>query len=113
MKKLVIMAGIVSCAVLLSGCKEKGEAFVGHWKAVSTASGNKVRDDDSLLTIECKDNTCHVKDVDNSLGEPMVSEHDWDIKNDSTLSVMNGLESMYIKDGKIHASNRIYEKQKE
>lgn len=114
MKRAFLLSGILLGALVLSGCKDNGDKFNGNWKAVSTSEGKPLlKWMDERMSISCKDNSCHVVNKDFNSGTWFTSESDWKIDNATTLSIGGGIESMHLDNGKIHGSNRIYEKQME
>lgn len=52
MARMVLLA----LALVLAGCKDKGEAFVGHWVQVKVKEGKKA----SSLDIELDDGVFHI-----------------------------------------------------
>ena len=116
MNKKWIICMALACTSVISGCKDKNDAFVGHWKAISRADGKAIHKNmSSSLNIECSENTCHVESRNKTLlsDDVIVNNNDWEVKNETTLMYANGLASMYIKSGKLITENYIYVKQPE
>ncbi|EQB98958.1 hypothetical protein [Photorhabdus temperata] len=114
MKKIFLLSGLLLGTVILSGCNDDGKQFIGNWKAVSTSEGKPLlKWMDERITITCKDNTCHVVSKVLNSGSWFTQESDWKIDNASTISMLNGIGTMHVDNGKIRSSNRVYEKQTE
>lgn len=114
----------LALSVFLTGCDDKIEnssseqpqSFEGNWKAVSKADGSALHPKfSSILNITCSSASCHVVSKKRSVlsDEELVSNSDWNIKDASTLMKGNDMASIYVKDGKLIASDFIYEHQKE
>lgn len=119
MKKLLCILSIFTSLTIITGCDEsrdKTHAFVGHWKAISKDSGEALHPKlSSEMDIICKDSTCHIVSRKKSVlsDDELVSNTDWDVKNETTLMKGNGIASIYVRGDKLIANNLVYEKQKE
>lgn len=125
MKKVILALAVMMSTLVVVGCDDKESEqsqsksepeFVGHWKAVAKANGEALHPKlSSTLDITCSSATCHVINKKKTMlsDDEMVSNTDWNIKDNSTLMKANGLSSIYVQDGKIVANELVYERQKE
>lgn len=101
---------VLAVALALSGCKDKGEKFIGHWQDVKEP-------DTSYLDITYSDKVYHVNV--NSLdvfldGKPKVIRLEAQAMSDSVLTIHAGLGNvdMRLEDDKIYFEQHIYQKPK-
>lgn len=119
MKKIICALAVIISAATISGCDNKQsttDAFSGHWKAVSKSDGSTLHPKfSSIMDINCSEAACHIVNKKKSVlsDDELVSNTDWNIKDETTLMKGNGLASIYIKDSKLIANDIIYERQKE
>lgn len=119
MKKLICALVVIISAATVVGCDDKKDnvqAFAGHWKAISKADGRDLHPkSSSVMDITCSEAACHIVSKNKSVlsDDELVSNTDWNIKDETTLMRGNGMSSIYVKENKLITSNFIYEKQTE
>ncbi|WP_234817359.1 hypothetical protein [Candidatus Williamhamiltonella defendens] len=90
---------LLSVALVLSGCKDKGEAFVGHWVE---ASDNEYP---SELTVNYEDGIFHVdRKAFNSYEYKLIKLEGKSV-SDTVLMINDEAGSMRLENGKIYYRN--------
>jgi hypothetical protein len=119
MKKIICALTVLVSVAVISGCDNQPKAtdnFSGQWKAVSKSDGTALHPKfSSVMNITCSEAACHIVNKKKSVlsDDELVSNTDWNIKDDNTLMKGNGIASIYIKENKLIASDVMYERQKE
>lgn len=119
MKKRFCFLSLIISSVIITGCdgqKDISHSFIGHWQAVSKADGRAMHPkSSSSLVITCSESVCHVLTKNKSVlsDDELVSNTDWNIKDEKTLMRGNGLASIYLNNNQLITNNFAYERQKE